>query len=124
MFKLRHVSPEEAEGQIADIYSSFPKETGVPRPLLLTSVSPELMKRQFEIMRYYMTHPTLSFHLPASIRYLVAADRGFEYCVKHNSAMLATSGLARTTFRPCSKIRLQRHWKIENAACSPSWLTP
>ena len=92
MFLLKYASPEKAEGQIGEIYSIFPKAIGPPHPLQLMSASPGFLSCQFEIMKYYMNHKSLSFPLLAAIRYMAANDCDYEYCIKFNRTVLMAAG--------------------------------
>jgi hypothetical protein len=92
MFLLKHTKPEEATGKVADAYAVFPKEIPVPDPLLLMSVSPELTEIQSGIIRHYMTHEKLDMGLLAMIRYLVASDQDYKFCVNMNTGLLKMAG--------------------------------
>lgn len=93
MYLLDYVSPEAATGKVKELYDVFPAERGVPEPLQKQSVSPELMQRQFEIIKYYSGHPTLSFPLLASIRYVLARKNNYSCCVDFNGNSLKACGM-------------------------------
>lgn len=93
MFLLKTHSPEEAAGKVAEIYSIFPKQIGVPVPLQLLSASPGILERQAEMIRYFMTHPRLTPGLLASIRYAVAAKTGHKACEALNIGILKSMGM-------------------------------
>ena len=93
MFLLDTVAPAEATGKTAEVYAAFPKEIGVPLPLQLLSASPGLLERQFELIKYYMGHPNLTFPLLAAISYVAAAKAGHTSCVQLNGGMLMKMGM-------------------------------
>jgi hypothetical protein len=92
MFILNHVKQEEATGKVAEAYSVFPPEFPAPDPLVLMSVSPELMSQQSGIIRHYMTHEKLDMGLLAMIRYLVANEYDYKFCINLNSGILKQAG--------------------------------
>lgn len=94
MFLLKTVSPDGAAGKVAEIYSIFPKQIGVPLPLQLMSASPEMLGRQTEIIKYYMSHPKLSFPLLAAIRFLSASECNYGFCISFNKNILMAQGMS------------------------------
>lgn len=92
MFLLNHVEPKKAKGKVAEVYSLFPPPFTVPDPVLMASVSPEIANIQGQIIRYYGTHPKLDYGLMAMIRYVIANDLKYEFCIKLNSEILKTAG--------------------------------
>jgi len=92
MFILDHVKPEEATGKVAEAYSIIPSGMPVPEPLVLMSASPELTHLQSGFMRYYMTHEKLDMGLLAMIRYLVANEQDYTFCINLNAGILKQAG--------------------------------
>ena len=92
MFILKTVKPEEATGKVSEAYSVFPKEMPVPAPLILMSASPELVHLQSGILRHFMTHEKLDMGLLAMIRYLVAAEHDYTFCINLNAGLLKMAG--------------------------------
>ena len=92
MFLLNHVKPEEATGKVAEAYAVFPKEIPVPEPLVVMSASPEIAHLQSSVIRHFMTHEKLDMGLLAMIRYLVASDQGYQFCINLNSGILKMAG--------------------------------
>ena len=92
MFILNHVKPEVATGKVAEAYSVFPKEIPVPEPLILMSASPEIAHLQSSVIRHYMTHEKLDMGLLAMIRYLVAKEYNYEFCINLNARILKMAG--------------------------------
>ena len=91
---IKTIPPEEAEGEMAERYDKFIKTAGsVPKPFEMLSVSPELQKMQVQGIDYYMQHPTLTFPLLAHIRYLVAREYNYQFCINFNSELLQFVGL-------------------------------
>lgn len=96
MFLLNHSTPDNATGRVKEIYDLFPPEMGPPKPLQLISASPGFMLSQFEIMKYFTDHKTLSFHLLAAIRYMAADANDYDYCIAFNRNILIASGASET----------------------------
>ena len=94
MALLETVNPEKAEGEVKEAYSVFMERAGmVPKPFEMLSVSPELQKMQVQGIDYYMQHPTLTFPLLAHIRYLIAREYNYQFCINFNSELLQFVGL-------------------------------
>ena len=95
MFKINHVPPDKAEGQVAEAYGVFPQGFPPPAPFQLMSASPGLMDIQTRSLRYFMTHPTLDTGLLAMIRYAVAQHICYDFCVGLNAHLLkAAAGMS------------------------------
>jgi len=77
---------------VADAYSIFPPEIPVPDPLILMSASPELTHLQSGVIRHYMTHEKLDMGLLAMIRFLVANEQDYQFCINLNSGLLKLAG--------------------------------
>lgn len=93
MFLINHVTPEKAEGAVAEVYSMFPPERGVPHSLQIFSASPEMLTRQAEIIKYVSAHPNIDFPVGAAIRFLAASHFGHDYCINLNGDMLKATGV-------------------------------
>lgn len=92
MFLLEHVKPENASGRVKEAYAAFPAGFPVPEPLVLMSVSPELAYQQSQIVRHFMTHSNLDMGLLASIRYVIASQYDYAFCVNFNANLLKMAG--------------------------------
>jgi len=100
MALINTVSPEKAEGSIKEAYEMFMKNIGmIPRPLEMMSVSPALFDIQVQRIRYFSQHPTLSFPLLAHIRYLVAHNLNYGFCMDFNRYVLKKQGLGDADIR-------------------------
>ncbi len=89
MTMIATVSPENAQGKVAEVYSNISGAIGfVPNAMKTYSSSPALLENIWNQISYYMQHPSLSFPLLAAIRMLVSAKQECEYCVGFNEAML------------------------------------
>ena len=89
MSMLNTVSQEQAQGSVADLYSTFEEQIGfIPNAFKLSSVSPQMMQQQWEYIGYYMQHPHLSKVLTTLIRLLVSQKVDCEYCINLNTALL------------------------------------
>jgi hypothetical protein len=93
MFRLQTIDPQQASGAVAEAYQVFPPQIGVPAPLQMLSASPALVPLQAGFIKHFMGHPNLGFKLQALIRYLSAADQGYNFCVGLNGNMLKSTGL-------------------------------
>ncbi len=95
MTLLNTVSPDQAEGKVAEIYQQISEAFGfIPNAMNLYSVSPAAMERQWAYLGYNMQHPKLSPLLLALIRLLVSVDKGCDYCVNLNTGILLQNGLS------------------------------
>ena len=93
---LNTIAPEQAQGPVADLYSTFEKQIGfIPNAFKLSSVSPQMLQQHWEYIGYYMQHPSLSKVLTTLIRLLVSEKVDCEYCVNLNTALLVNeAGIA------------------------------
>ena len=95
MFVLHYQKPEQASGNVAEIYDIFKqKRSPVPAPLQLMSTSPGLLQVFFNQIKYFMNHETLSFPYLAAIRFLAAQEVCFDHCVNLNKVWLSKTGLS------------------------------
>ena len=86
-------TPENAEGQVKEIYNQITNAFGsVPNALQIYSSSPALLARQWQNISYYMQHPALGFNLLAMMRMLISESTHCEYCVGFNEALLINMG--------------------------------
>lgn len=65
----------------------------ISRPIELLSCSPALYSLQFQRMRYFAKHPNLSFSLLTHIRYLVAPNFDYGFCMDFNKHLLRKQGI-------------------------------
>ncbi len=94
MSYLKTVSPEDATGQVAEVYNPVQEMWGmVPAPIQLLSASPNLLTMRKTVIDYYATHPTLSPGLLALIRLLVAEEMQYDYCISLNSNIIKMMGI-------------------------------
>jgi hypothetical protein len=95
MFIIEYQTPEKATGDVAAIYDFFiQKESPVPAPLQLMSASPGLQNLVFNQIKYFMSHPVLSFPLLAAIRFQTAQEICFDHCTILNRSWLTKVGLS------------------------------
>ncbi len=100
MALIKTVSPEQAEGQMKEAFDMFIENLGVvPRPLEMMSASPAIFNQQLQRIQYYTNHPTLSFALLSHIRYLVAHDLNYSFCMDFNKLILKKQGLEEDDIR-------------------------
>ncbi len=93
MFIVKSVSPDEAQGKIAEIYKGFPAGMPIPETLQLLSASETLMGFQAGAIGWWMEHKTLPPHLLAAIRYNAAGTCDNGGCINFNGGMLQAGGL-------------------------------
>lgn len=83
------VAPEQATGQVAEIYAQMQQAMGrVPNAMQLYSASPEMLAMQWQYLGYNFQHPTLGLPLLATLRMLVSQDHACDYCIGFNEAFL------------------------------------
>lgn len=91
---IKTVSPEEAQGEIKEVYDAMLQGVGmVPSPLQLASASPGIFKLYWQSIKYFSDHPTLSFPLLSTIRFLVAEHLNYAFCTDFNKGILIKQGL-------------------------------
>lgn len=93
MFLIDYVKPEDAQETIADFYGLFPPQMGVPHTIQIYSASPELLERQGEFLKYFISHPNMDFPVLAAIRYLGAKHFNLKYCTRVNAGLLKSTGV-------------------------------
>lgn len=94
MARITTVALEEAEGVVKEGYDMFMKNIGIiPKPMEMMSASPALFEAQFNRIKYFSKHPTLSFALLAHIRYLVSHKLNYSFCMDFNKLILKKQGL-------------------------------
>lgn len=94
MALINTVTLRNAEGTMKEAYDTFMKNLGIiPRPLEMMSASPAMFDHQLQRIQYYNDHPTLSFALLSHIRYLVAHNLRYSFCMDFNKLMLKKQGL-------------------------------
>jgi hypothetical protein len=94
MALINTISPESAEGIVKEGYEMFMQNIGIiPKPMEMMSVSPALFELMLKRIHYYSRHPHLSFALLAHIRYLVAHDLNYAFCLDFNKHILMKQGL-------------------------------
>ena len=94
MSLLKTVAPENAEGDVEKAYSFFTNNSiPIPKPFEMMSVSPDLLKIQSQLLKYYTTHPTLGFPLLTMIRFLVAKEYNYAFCTDFNFHFLKMQGM-------------------------------
>jgi uncharacterized peroxidase-related enzyme len=86
---LQTVTPENATGEVAEIYAQIRNAWGhVPTAIQVFSANPALLKHQWEYYGSIMQHPRLSMPLMACIRMLVSQAGSCDYCIDMNAGML------------------------------------
>ena len=59
----------------------------------MMSASPSMFKDHISTIQYFNNHPTLSFPLLTMIRFLVAPDCGWNFCIDFNRSLLKRMGM-------------------------------
>ncbi len=94
MALIKTVDPEKAEGDVKEIYEALQKNIGViPSPMELASASPWMMKTMWQSILYYTQHPNLGFGVLSTIRYLVAEEYDYAFCINFNKNFLKMQGM-------------------------------
>jgi alkylhydroperoxidase family enzyme len=95
MALIQTIEPEKAEGKVKEIYDFMQENAGVvPAPLQLASASPWLLDVYWHSIQHFSQHPNLGFGLLSSIRYLVAQQYDYAFCIDFNRKMLNMQGLS------------------------------
>ena len=95
MALIQTVEPGKAEGKVKEIYDFMQKNAGIiPDPLRLASASPWMLDMVWQSIQYFTRHPNLGFGLLSSIRYLVAREYDFVFCIGFNKNILKMQGLS------------------------------
>ena len=95
MALIKTVDPEKAEGDIKEIYDALQKNIGIiPSPMELASASPWMMKTMWQSIQYYTRHPNLGFGVLSTIRYLVAEEYDYAFCINFNKNFLKMQGMS------------------------------
>ncbi len=94
MALLKLVPPDEAEGELQELYASAEQFFGaVPNSVRMFGASPSLLENQMQFVQYFMTHPALSRRLLTTIRLLVAKETASPYCEGMNAFLLVQEGV-------------------------------
>ena len=89
MSLLKTATPENATGEVAEIYAQMRAVWGsVPNVLRVWSASPFLLRQQWDLIGYSMSHPTLPGPLLACVRMLVSQMGRCDYCIDMNAGLL------------------------------------
>ncbi len=100
MALIQTVQPENAEGVVKEGYEMYMEKIGIiPKPMEMMSASPGLFEQQMRRTHYFSTHPALSFSLLAHIRYLVAHNLNYKFCMDFNKTVLKKQGLEESDFQ-------------------------
>jgi alkylhydroperoxidase family enzyme len=108
MALIQTIEPEKAEGQAKEIYDFMKENAGIiPAPLQLASASPWLLDTYWQSIQHFSQHPNLGFGLLSSIRYLVAQQYDYAFCIDFNRNMLSMQGLSEDDIAKMEKDPLQ-----------------
>lgn len=89
MSLLTQIEPDDAEGDVAEIYDLAHEMMGyIPNALKMHTVNPQGLKMLWDYMGSVMNHPSLSPELFTCIRMLVSINQHCEYCISMNENML------------------------------------
>ena len=95
MALIKTIDPEKAEGDVKEVYDALKTNIGViPSPMELASASPWMMKTMWQSIQYYTQHPNLGFGLLSTIRYLVAEEYDYAFCINFNKNFLKMQGMS------------------------------
>ena len=95
MALIQTVDPEKAEGDVKEIYDALNANIGmIPSPMELSSASPWIMKNMWGSIQYFTQHPNLGFGVLSTIRYLVAEEYDYAFCINFNKNFLKMQGMS------------------------------
>ena len=104
MALIKTIEPGKAEGQAKEIYDTMQSLAGmVPAPLQLASASPWMLNIMWQSIQYFSKHPTLSFALLSTIRYLVAREYDYAFCTSLNRKFLMMQGMSEEDIQKIEK---------------------
>lgn len=104
MALIKTIDPEKAEGDVKEIYDALQKNIGViPSPMELASASPWMMKAMWQSILYFTQHPNLGFGLLSTIRYLVAEEYDYAFCIDFNKNFLKMQGMSEEDIQKTSQ---------------------
>ena len=90
---VKIVGPDEAQGDVKDVYDAVKAVAGqIPKPLQVMSATPGLLKLQKQVFDYFIGHGNLGMILNAHIRYVVARHCDYQYCIDLNANLLTMFG--------------------------------
>jgi alkylhydroperoxidase family enzyme len=108
MALIQTVEPGKAAGRVKEIYDFMQKNAGlIPAPLQLASASPWMLEMVWQSIQYYSRHPNLGFGVLSSIRYLVAQQYDYVFCIGFNRNMLKFQGVSDEDIEKMEKDPLQ-----------------
>ena len=91
---INTVQPDQAQGAVKEGYDMFMQNIGIiPKPMEMMSASPGLFEIMLRRIHYMSSHPNLSYALLAHIRYLVACNLDYKFCMDFNRHILKKQGL-------------------------------
>ena len=94
MSLLQVVEPEQAQGEVAEVYKVLIQAIGmVPNAMKMQSLNPMSLRHTAESVGYSMHHPSLSSKLFTMIRQCVSSHVGCKYCINVNRGLLLQMGL-------------------------------
>lgn len=89
MALIQTVTPDQADGPVAQIYQEIQQAIGfVPNALQVYSANPMVLSQQWVLLQHFLAHPTLSSSLLAMTRLLIAQRQECAYCVSLNTSIL------------------------------------
>lgn len=95
MALIKTVDPEKAEGDVKEVYDALKTNIGmIPSPMELASASPWMMKTMWQSIQYFTRHPNLGFGVLSTIRYLVAEEYDYAFCINFNKNFLKMQGMS------------------------------
>jgi hypothetical protein len=104
MALIQTVDPEKAEGEVKEIYDALNANIGmIPAPMELSSASPWIMKNMWGSVQYFTQHPNLGFGVLSTIRYLVAEEYDYAFCINFNKNFLKMQGMSEEDIQKTSQ---------------------
>lgn len=102
MALLKVTPPEEAQGDLKELYSFTEQMFGaVPNNVRMLGVSPPILKNQLDMIEHYMEHSALSMPFLAMIRMVVSKECRSSYCENLNTGMLMQAGMTAEQLEAC-----------------------
>ena len=97
MSLLKTITPEEATGNVAEIYKRYQDSlTKVPNVIQMYSTNPRFLEMMAEMLKYYSENQNFKPEFFFLMRVLIATKLNGKYCVRLNSTILKYLGYNET----------------------------
>jgi hypothetical protein len=103
MFYINHVTRENATGTVKEIYDQFPEALGLPGPVLIKTIVPELAGLTAQALGFINKSNIISIPVSAAIRFILSVQIHSDYCKTFNGKILAQTGFTEEDLQELAK---------------------